>query len=86
MNRIAILALIAVFMFGGSAHAHPGHIPMAPGQIAFELTGQVDNSGSPAPLGSSTQFGYLAFVNGIPSVYTDSNPANQNEHTAISLL
>lgn len=86
MNRTGILALIAVLMFGGSANAHSGfinHIPMVSGQIAFEVTGQVDNFGSPAPLGSSTQFGYLAFVNGIPSVYTDSNPANQNEHTAI---
>ena len=85
MNRIAILALVAVLIFGGSATAHPdsvNRISMAPGQIALEVTGQVDNSGTPAPFGSSTQFGYLSFVNGIPSAFTDSNPANQNEHTA----
>lgn len=85
MYRIAIIALVAVLMFGGSANAHSdsiNRISMAPGQIALEVTGQVDNSGTPAPFGSSTQFGYLSFVNGIPSAFTDSNPANQNEHTA----
>src|SRR5258708_9852829 len=59
MNRIAILAVIAVLMFGGSATAHPdstNRISMVPGQIDLEVTGQVDNSGTPAPLGSSTQF------------------------------
>ena len=86
MNRCAILVLIAVLMLGGSANAHPdsiNRVSMVPGRIALEVTGQVDNSGTPAPLGSSTQFGYLSFVNGIPSIFTDSNPANQNEHTAV---
>jgi hypothetical protein len=86
MNRIAILALLAVLMFGASANAHPDSIDrvsMVLGRVALEVTGQVDNSATPAPLGSSTQFGYLSFVNGIPSIFTDSNPANQNEHTAV---
>jgi hypothetical protein len=54
-------------------------------RIVLELTGEVINlapSGS-APLGSSHQFGYLAFVKGIDLVFTDTNPANQNETTAL---
>jgi hypothetical protein len=54
-------------------------------RIALELTGEVINQAATgsAPLGSSQQFGYLAFVKGIDLVFTDTNPANQNETTAL---
>jgi hypothetical protein len=49
-------------------------------KIVFELLGQVINSPTPSPLGSSTQYGYLTRVRGIPSVFSGSPP---NETTVL---
>jgi len=60
-------------------------IDMDDGQVVLELIGQVINlpATSATPLGSSRQFGYAAFVNGIAPVFTTSDPASQNETTAM---
>jgi hypothetical protein len=57
---------------------------LSPGQVVLEVTGEVNNlAATPAePLGSSQQFGYLPYLRGVESVFTDTNPANQNETTA----
>jgi hypothetical protein len=64
---------------------NPQKIGIATGHVVLEVIGQVNNlaATADAPLGSSQQFGYVSFVEGIDSVFTDSNPANQNEATAI---
>src|SRR5574337_588014 len=49
-------------------------------QIVFELVGHVTNSATPAPLGSSNQYGYLTAVRGIDNAFSGSP---QNETTAL---
>jgi len=60
-------------------------IDMDGGQVVLELIGQVINlpATPTTPLGSSRQYGYAAFVNGIAPVFATSNPASQNETTAM---
>jgi len=55
------------------------------GHVVLEVVGEVNNfAATPdAPLGSSQQFGYVSNLEGIDSVFTDANPANQNETTAM---
>ena len=69
-----------------SAAAQEEHqkIALSPGQVVLEVTGEVNNLAATGtePLGSSQQFGYLPYLRGVESVFTDTNPANQNETTA----
>ncbi len=60
-------------------------IDMNDGRVVLELIGQVINlpATPTTPLGSSRQFGYATFVHGIDPVFTTSNPASQNETTAM---
>jgi hypothetical protein len=86
-NILGASVAVALFSFATSpafARSHPKGETVAAGegQVVFEVIGQVDNSTTPAPLGSSTQFGYISFARGIDPIFTDSNPANQNESTA----
>jgi hypothetical protein len=86
-SNILVASAVTLFGFAASpafAHSHlKGEtVDAVEGQIVFEVIGQVDNSAMPAPLGSSTQFGYISFARGIDPIFTDSNPANQNESTA----
>jgi hypothetical protein len=53
------------------------------GDVVLEVVGQVNNSPAPAPLGSSTQFGYVSFVEGIDQVFATDDPASQNQTTAM---
>ena len=58
----------------------PARIRFVDGRVVFELVGQVTNFATPAPLGSSNQYGYLAAVRGIDNVF-GGNP--RNEATAL---
>ena len=58
----------------------PARIRFVGGRVVFELVGQVTNFATPAPLGSSNQYGYLAAVRGIDNVF-GGNP--RNEATAL---
>jgi hypothetical protein len=55
------------------------------GHVVMEVVGEVNNlAATPdAPLGTSQQFGYVSHLEGLDSVFADSNPANQNESTAV---
>ena len=55
------------------------NIPMEGGEVMLEVVGQVINSGAPAPLGSSIQFGYVSFLKDVDAIFTGSP---QNETTA----
>lgn len=75
--RNLMICLIAVSLSG---LANPGQqalasdadhvIHMQSGQVVLELVGQVNNSGLPAPLGSSIQYGYLSALNGLDNVFS----------------
>ena len=54
-------------------------IRMEGGQVMLEVVGEVINSATPAPLGSSIQFGYVSFLKDVDSVFTGSP---ENETTA----
>jgi hypothetical protein len=54
----------------------PRILHMQEGQVMLEVVGEVINSGTPAPLGSSNQFGYVSFLNGVDAIFSGS-PANQ---------
>jgi hypothetical protein len=51
-------------------------IHMQEGQVVLEVVGEVINSGTPAPLGSSNQFGYVSFLKGVDSIFSGT-PANE---------
>lgn len=53
------------------------------GAVAFEIVGEVDNSGPGIVPATSEIFGYLSRVDGIDQVFTDSDPTHQNESTAL---
>ena len=55
------------------------------GRGVLEVIGQVNNfpATADAPLGSSQQFGYVSNLDGIETVFTDPNPAGQNESSAM---
>jgi hypothetical protein len=57
----------------------PRIIQMEGGQVMLEVVGEVINSGAPAPLGSSNQFGYVSFVKGVGGIFSGSP---ENETTA----
>jgi hypothetical protein len=69
---------------GVSGQPHP-KVEIETGHVVLEVVGEVNNfAATPdAPLGSSQQFGYVSNLEGIDSVFTDANPANQNETTAM---
>ncbi len=84
-SKILVASVVILFGFAASpafARSKARTVDLAEGQVVLEVIGQVDNSATPAPLGSSTQFGYISFARGIAPIFTDSNPANQNESTA----
>lgn len=60
-------------------------ITIETGHVVLDVVGQVNNfaATADAPLGSSQQFGYVSNLEGVDSVFTDTNPANQNETTAM---
>ena len=51
-------------------------IHMQEGQVVLEVIGEVINSGTPAPLGSSNQFGYVSFLKGVDAIFSGT-PANE---------
>jgi hypothetical protein len=57
----------------------PVRIKCVDDEIVFEFMGQVTNSPTPTPLGSSKQYGYLTTVRGIDDVFSGSP---HNETTA----
>ncbi len=90
-KKILVVALASILAWSPLAlSASPApreelkRVQMTPGQVVLEVTGEVNNfaATSSAPLGSSQQFGYLAYVRGVDSIFTSSNPAAQNETTA----
>ena len=94
-TRNLMICLIAVLLSG---FANPGQqalasdadhvIHMQSGQVALELVGQVNNSGSPAPLGSSIQYGYVSALNGLDNVFSgtpeDESTARFTFYTEVS--
>jgi hypothetical protein len=68
-----------------SAEFHHETIAIETGHVVLEVAGEVNNlaATADAPLGSSQQFGYVSYLEGIDSVFTDPTPANQNETTAM---
>jgi hypothetical protein len=60
-------------------------IAIQTGHVVLDVVGEVNNlaATADAPLGSSQQFGYVSNLEGADTVFTDSNPANQNEGTAM---
>ncbi len=51
-------------------------IHMLEGQVMLEVVGEVINSGTPAPLGSSNQFGYVSFLKGVDGIFSGT-PSNE---------
>lgn len=88
MHRISVpaaclVALLGWMLIGPQAQADNDdatRIEFVDDRIVFELLGQVINFPTPAPLGSSIQYGYLTRVRGIASVFAGSPP---NETTAL---
>jgi hypothetical protein len=86
LATLTAVSVVAVPAPRASAWAErPATVDLRPGHLAFEVVGEVNNfAATPdAPLGSSQQFGYVSNVQGVDSVFTDSNPAHQNETTAL---
>jgi len=87
-QKFAILTALLIGS-GLSASAVSGQphrkVEIETGHVVLEVVGEVNNfAATPdAPLGSSQQFGYVSYLEGIDSVFTDANPANQNETTAM---
>jgi hypothetical protein len=59
------------------AQPAPGEVGAAPGQIAFELLGQVDQKGS-----DFVAYGYLSHINGVPDAQMFTSPDTRSEATA----
>jgi hypothetical protein len=77
------VALMGWMLIGPQALADNDHairIEFVDNKIVFELLGQVINFPTPAPLGSSIQYGYLTRVRGVATVFAGSP---QNETTAL---
>ena len=79
----AALAIAAIVVTGGRARADDRQIVRAKtGHVLLEVIGQVNNAPTPAPLGSSSQFGYVSFLEGVDQLFNTSDPAAQNQSTA----
>jgi len=90
--RRVLLSLAVVSAVGATATsrlvaAGPRLLPIRiePGHVVLEVVGQVNNfaATADAPLGSSQQFGYVSNLEGAQDVFTDTDPASQNETTAM---
>ena len=88
-HRSAFLLFLFVMALGAftqAASGEGGHrvIRIETGHEVLEVVGEVNNFGASAgaPLGSSQQFGYVSALEGLEDVFTDTNPAHQNETTA----
>lgn len=80
------LAIVSLSLTAGArATADDDALRIQTGHVVMEVVGEVNNlAATPdAPLGASQQFGYVSHLEGIDSVFADSNPANQNETTAV---
>jgi hypothetical protein len=91
-SRYTLAAFAAVLLVGSGSFSPPASgeprraaLDIETGHVVLEVVGQVNNLGpSPdAPLGSSRQFGYVSHLEGVDSVFTDPDPAKQNETTAM---
>jgi hypothetical protein len=84
---LAAVLLVGSVPSGTKVSAESQHhaLGIETGHVVLEVIGEVNNlAGTPdAPLGSSQQFGYLSYLEGVDSVFTDPTPANQNESTAM---
>src|SRR3954462_8274779 len=79
----AALAIAATILATGTARADERQIVRAKtGDVLLEVVGQVNNSPAPAPLGSSNQFGYVSFLDGVDQIFSTTDPAAQNQSTA----
>jgi hypothetical protein len=79
----AALAIAAAVVTGVGARADAPQIVRAQtGHVLLEVVGQVNNSPAPAPLGSSTQFGYVSFLEGVDQLFSTTDPTAQNQSTA----
>ena len=84
-NISACLSLIFItgYMLAATSLSALGNetelIHMQDGDLMLEVLGEVNNSASPAPLGSSIQFGYVSFIKGVDNIFSG---APQNESTA----
>ncbi len=82
-------AAVASLSFSGATAASSttdeNAVRIQTGHVVMEVIGEVNNFGATpdAPLGTSQQFGYVSQLEGVDTVFTDSNPANQNETTAM---
>ena len=66
-TRLSLVFLTSFLGMGSQALA---------GDLDLEVVGQVINSGAPAPLGSSIQFGYVSFLHGVDGIFSGS-PADE---------
>src|SRR5437763_6684391 len=79
----AALAIAATILATGAARADEHQIVQAKtGHVLLEVIGQVNNSPAPAPLGSSKQFGYVSFLEGVDHIFGTADPAAQTQSTA----
>jgi hypothetical protein len=91
MKRIAPVLVAAVLLvaFGhasvGASDEHRRVLDIETGRSVLDVIGQVNNlpTTSESPLGSSQQFGYVSHLDGVSSVFADSNPAGQSESSAL---
>ena len=88
-TRVAFVAVALVGLPGRTLLAVPGQriarVEVGGGRAVMDVIGEVNNlAATPdAPLGSSEQFGYVSHLEGVGSIFTDADPANQNESTAL---
>jgi hypothetical protein len=79
----AAIAFAAIVVTSSGARADDRQIVRAKtGHVLLEVIGQVNNSPTPAPLGSSNQFGYVSFLQGVDQLFSTTDPAAQNQSTA----
>jgi hypothetical protein len=89
VRRLAVCSAAVVSLFSAGARAsnlgHSLFLGIKTGHVVVDVVGEVNNlAATPdAPLGTSQQFGYVSNLEGVDTVFTDPNPANQNESTAM---
>ena len=82
--KVALLIALGPSALDGSEGRNSAAVHIRTGHQLLEVVGEVDNlAATPdAPLGSSRQFGYVSMLDGVEDIFTDPNPATQNETTA----
>jgi len=80
-TTLAIVALAGAS--GGANESGADRLDHRIGHVLLDVIGQVNNSPAPAPLGSSQQFGYVAFIEGADAPFNTDDPAAQNQTTAL---